>query len=120
MVDLTLPRSKYRGQFHVDVAEHRSPTSLSADVGPLVYAARLKDGTIKIGFTTDIANRMSALGGWKAVLGFVPGTFEDEQDIHRQLRSHRKRGREYYHPTPEVIGVVNDMRARYGFDPIEA
>lgn len=93
--------------------------SLTADVGPVVYAARLDDGTIKIGHTADVYNRMAKFGGMSNLVALKPGTYADEQQIHKLLVEHRARGNEYYRPTPEVIGVVNEMRAAYGLPPLE-
>lgn len=48
----------------------------------------------------------------------MPGTREDEMAIHAILAEHRAHGNEYYHATPAVLAVINDMRARYGLEPI--
>jgi hypothetical protein len=85
----------------------------------LLYAVRTRDGLIKIGFTTDLVNRMQGIeGGVTEVLAFKPGGRADELKIHRSLDGHAAHGREYYHPTPSVLRVVNEMRAGLGLDPI--
>lgn len=100
-----------------DVASVRQ---VAQDVGPVVYAVRQDDGIIKIGYTTNIYQRLGNVGGHHALLALVPGTYEDEQKIHAALEPHRARRREYYHPTAEVIDVVNGMRATLRQDPITA
>jgi hypothetical protein len=88
-------------------------------LGSVVYAARLPDDIIKIGYTTDLATRLLALGA-DDILAFKPGSYADEQQLHRALVEHRHHGREHYHPTPEVLAVINDMRDLLGLDPIAA
>lgn len=79
----------------------------------MVYACRLVDGIIKIGCTGDLASRLRTVGSGAELLGFMPGDFADERAIHQTLTAHRARGREYYHPTPAVLAVVNEMRDRF-------
>ena len=78
----------------------------------VVYALRLLDGTIKIGCTRDLPKRRTAYDR-SEILAFRFGSLEDEQAIHAALVPHRARGREYYHPTPEVLAVINDMRSDF-------
>lgn len=84
----------------------------------VVYAMRVPDGAIKIGCTTNLANRASSLHG--EILGFRPGTFADELAIHHSLIPHRARGREYYRPTDQVMAVVNDIRSHFNMPHIAA
>lgn len=87
---------------------------------PVVYAARLADGTIKIGCSASVWDRRRSLGIGAELIGFVFGTIDDEQAIHESLAAHRSRGREYYHPAPAVMAVVNEMRDRFGLPHIAA
>lgn len=108
----------------------RKPISLSRTaamkaLGSVVYAARLEDGTIKIGWTEHFENRLrwlaNHLGQDVELLGFRSGGYDDEQDIHASLVRHRLDGRrEYYHPTSEVMAVVNKMRSGLGLPLIAA
>ena len=85
----------------------------------LIYAIRLPDGIIKIGHTKDLmARRRHFDSGPEAILAIKPGAYDEEQAIHAKLAPHVARGREYYHPTPEVMGFVNDLRGRLGISPI--
>jgi hypothetical protein len=85
-------------------------------LGSVVYAVRVPGRVIKIGCTADLATRAQALGA-EEILAFKPGEYADEQLIHSGLVAHRHHGREYYHPTPEVMAVVNQMREDLGLDP---
>lgn len=83
-----------------------------------IYAMRLKDSIVKIGWSNHLANRRAQLRG--QILAFKPGSYYDEQDIHTSLSEHRARGREYYHPRPEVMAVVNEMRGHFNLPAIAA
>ena len=86
---------------------------------PVVYALRLTDGTIKIGHTSDLAARRRHYVG-SEIIAFVVGEYDDEQAIHASLTAHRARAVEYYHPTPAVMAVVNQMRDTYNLPHIAA
>ncbi len=87
-------------------------------LGAVIYAARLPDGVIKIGCTSNLGVRMWQLGAGTTLLGFRPGLRPEELQLHRTLRAHVHHGREYYHPTPEVMAVVNEMRDTLGLEPV--
>ena len=93
-------------------------------LGPVVYALRLDDGIIKIGFTTDLADRERTVrrqgkSDSSELLAFMTGgTYEDEQAIHARLVEHIAHGREYYHPTKAVLAEVNRMREALSLAPL--
>lgn len=93
-------------------------SALSA-LGPVLYAVRLRDGLIKIGYTERLAGRMADLSAVE-LLGFRFGSRADEAALHDRLRPSVNRGREYYLPTPEVLAVVNGWRAAWGRSPVSA
>jgi hypothetical protein len=106
-------------------AKGSTRTALMKALGSVVYAARLADGTIKIGWTETFHDRMRYLkcydGQDVELLAFLPGGHSDEQAIHAGLVAHRIEGRrEYYHPTADVLAVVNDMRTSLRLPPIAA
>ena len=78
---------------------------------PVVYAVRMADGIIKIGCSRNLAQRRRSIGPESEVLGFRFGDEADEAEIHERLAPHRARAIEYYHPTPEVLAVVNGLRS---------
>lgn len=90
----------------------------------VVYGIWTFDHLVKVGYSANLRKRMTSYGitrkQFYRLLFVVPGTLEDEQCIHAVLRPHRARGREYYHPSGQVMEFVNDMRAEYGITPIAA
>ncbi len=69
-------------------------------------------GNIKIGFTDhdDAVVRMAQLQTGSPVplrlLGTIPGSLEDEKDLHRSFASARVTG-EWFRPVPELVALVN-------------
>lgn len=95
-------------------------------LGPSLYAVWLPNlGAVKIGFSTNLYNRLKSItsdaGEPGTLLAVAPGaTRADEQAIHDSLPDNdRARGREYYRPTPDVVAVVNTMRARTQLPPLD-
>lgn len=98
-----------------------SLTQLSRLIGACVYFIRCEDGTIKIGHTTNIAARKRKFGsGWEHILAIVPGTIDDEHALHGRFAEHLAHGQEYFHPVPELIEHINEIRERMGVEPIAA
>jgi hypothetical protein len=87
-------------------------------VGEVVYAARVGH-VVKIGHTTDLASRLRAIAA-DELLAFAPGSYADEQCLHRRLVEHLHHGREWYFPTPGVLAVVNELRSSIGLEPLAA
>jgi len=92
--------------------------SALAALGPVVYAVRVGD-RIKIGYTSNLYRRLKKFGVHD-VLAFRPGTFDTELEIHHRLSAYAVEGREWYAPVPEVLAVVNEMRAVLGLEPVAA
>lgn len=85
---------------------------------PMVYAARVAGGIIKIGCSVDIYTRMSQIKG--EILAFKFGDYDDERAIHATLQADLHHGREWFNPSPEVMTVINDMRDGYGLPHVAA
>lgn len=96
------------------LSKHGALTALKGT--GVVYAMRVADGVIKIGHTANIAWRIYNLHG--EILGFTIGSLADEQALHAALSAHIHHGREWYHPTPEVLAVVAEMREELGLPPL--
>ena len=86
----------------------------------VVYACRLSGGIIKIGCSSRLDRRRRCIAAEAEVLGFIPGDFDDEAAIHGRLQAHVAHGREYYHPAPAVMAVVNAMRDRFNLPHLSA
>jgi Meiotically up-regulated gene 113 len=82
-------------------------------LGSVLYAMRLQGGVIKIGYTTNLQNRVYKLKS-QELLAFRFGDRRDEAVVHRSLSAHVAHGREYYHPHPQVIDLINSWRADLG------
>lgn len=111
-------RSQDSPSAFVDGRVRESLTSLSRELGPVVYVIRTDDGLVKIGHTTDLASRKRAYGsGWDRILLVQRGTVEDEAALHERFAEHVARGREYFHPAPALLAFVNESRALLGVGP---
>jgi hypothetical protein len=119
----TQPHAHGRGLVHtarmrdLDRAQALRALTMNESV---VYALRLNGGIIKIGCSASLHNRRRFVEAGAEILAFRFGTYEDEQAIHASLVPHRARGREYYHPTAEVLAVVNDMRDDFNLPHLAA
>lgn len=103
------------------VADRKPDTyaSLSREIGSCVYYIRCTDGLIKIGHTTDLADRKRAFGkGWQHVLAVTPGSFEEEHAMHVRFRPALARGREYFRPVQDLLAHINEIRGRLGVPPL--
>lgn len=88
-------------------------------LGGTVYACRVADDLIKIGFTRHLNQRRTKLQG--ELLAVLPGaSYDDEQALHARLVDHLHHGQEWYYPTPGVLAVVNEMREVIGLGPVAA
>ncbi|WP_157849388.1 GIY-YIG nuclease family protein [Streptomyces violaceorubidus] len=77
---------------------------------PLVYFAR-REKLIKIGKTTNLRLRMTALHA--EALATEPGGIDRERHLQRRFKHARAsaRSREWFHPTPDLIAYINELRA---------
>jgi hypothetical protein len=92
-----------------------------------IYAAESADGTrIKIGFSTQLADRLKAINfdfpgsGPFKLLGSTVSTFRVEQQLHRAMRPfhqiHVNAGKELYPAAPAVLTVVEAVIAQPTLD----
>lgn len=106
-----------------DLDQRPTPSlyQMARGVGPCVYFFRTKDGLIKIGFTTNLGNRRHWFGiGWNQILAIIrPGDLDIERAHHAQFAEHLARGREWFHPAPDLIDYINDIRSRLGVPPVD-
>jgi hypothetical protein len=82
--------------------------------GDVVYFLEAGD-FIKIGFTTSLENRIKALETSSphefVVLATMPGTIEDETEIHHRFWSSRQR-REWFRKTPELLAFIDQIAGK--------
>lgn len=80
-------------------------------------------GAIKIGFVAgeDAADRVRDLQTGSPVplrlLGTMPGTLQDENDLHRRFASARIHG-EWFRPTPELLAIIPPSAAPLACGPV--
>lgn len=101
-------------------ATFSKPIDISREMGPVVYFIRCDDGLIKIGYTTQIHVRRSVYGpGWDRVLAVMPGTLAHEKACHALYREHLAKGREYFHPHPDLLAHINEIREHLNVSPLD-
>lgn len=109
--------SKSDGIYELPISMERRPTTrnqLLTDLGPVIYYLRVGP-LVKIGFTSNLAKRLKGYPPYTKILAWrTGGTVEAERAIHERLAEHTAAGREWYHPTPEVLAVVNEAREHCG------
>lgn len=85
------------------------PTPYTTTPG-FVYAMLLHDGIVKIGYSVDPLRRARELRA--RLLGFQPGSFLVEREIHFELRAYRIGTYEDFWPSDEVWTVVRRITAK--------
>ena len=96
---------------------HKAATRAPLDsdnpvVGHVYYA--LIDGLVKIGYATDVTQRMRAYPPTARLLAVEPGTLHTESQRHDQFRAYLARGREWFRDVPELREWVEQVRAEHG------
>lgn len=101
---------------------HDAPSKrkLAGHLDPVIYFVRMPDKAIKIGTTTNLAQRRSQLGvEWRDILAIEPGSYAEEHAWHVRMKAHRVDGhRELFHPHAEVLAAINTIRDRLGVPAI--
>lgn len=91
------------------------PVPISESAG-VVYFIRVGE-LIKVGFSSDLGQRMRSYPPDAELLACYTGSFAEEQRWHKLLTVHRANRREWYHPTAEVMAAVEDAKARQADEP---
>ena len=109
-------------QYGDSMPSQRAASKRLAALGTVLYAVAVGDDTIKIGYTTDVVRRLDHLRSETSqpcrLLAIRFGTMDDEREVHQSLKDHRSHGREYYHPHPEVLALVDQWRQAMGQAPL--
>jgi len=74
----------------------------------IIYFAQIGD-LIKIGYTTNLRQRMIQLGVDK-VLASMPGTMRDEEALHHRFGSDWV-DREMFRPGPDLMAFIDSLKA---------
>jgi T5orf172 domain len=86
----------------------------------MIYFVRLESGSIKIGFTDNLEQRLSGLvsyyDGPVVLVATVPGGRKIERAIHDRFVHLRFDGTEQFRPAPEVFAFL-DLPMPDGIDP---
>jgi len=83
----------------------------------VVYYVRVRDGVVKIGYTSDLTGRRTSLRvPWRDVLAVEPGGPEREAARHAEFASLRRGRREDFEASVELLAHIDLIRARWG-DP---
>ena len=100
----------------------RAASKRLAALGTVLYAVAVGDDTIKIGYTADVVRRLDHLRSETReecrLLAIRFGSMDDEREVHQSLAAFRSHGREYYHPHPEVLALVDQWRQAMGQAPL--
>lgn len=90
-------------------AEERKRRTQSSLTPGWIYFLEL-DEKIKVGWTSDLEQRMKAYPPHAKFILKYPGTRADERDLHRTLRLSLVAGREWYSRTPQVLNYIRDTQ----------
>lgn len=98
--------------------------SMSFNLNGCLYFFRSPAGLIKIGYSTEIGNRIRALAWkWKtgpeAVLAVTETLREREQELHAQFARHLADGDTWYRPTTELLDIIDEIRTDTGLPPLD-
>ena len=108
-----IPRSGYGGQ--------ERDTNSDGYHYPLVYFAR-RERLIKIGWTSRLPKRMRSLG--TQPLAVETGDYVRERQLHQRfahllVAGDGAVGREWFHPGPDLIAYINELREAEGYPPLK-
>jgi hypothetical protein len=76
-------------------------------------------GLVKIGYTSNLRNRLATYGVERAALmAVIPGGRTEERAHHQRFAPDLARGREWFRPSAELMTYINDLRANAGVGPV--
>lgn len=88
--------------------ERKRRTQVSLTQGR-IYFIELDD-KIKVGWTSNLENRLKSYPPHAQVVVSYPGTRADERDLHRTLKTELAVGREWYGRTPLVLRCMREAQ----------
>lgn len=92
---------------------HHAVPRPSATAGTeVVYYLRVSD-KVKIGYTSDLRQRMHSYPPDSELLAVEPGDKNLERQRHVEFTAHLKIGREWFHPVPEILAHAASLRQQH-------
>jgi hypothetical protein len=70
------------------------------------------DDKVKVGWTSNLEQRMKSYPPHSRLLVTYPGSRADERDLHRTLATSRVAGREWYERTPHIETTIREAQLR--------
>lgn len=100
--------------------EERSPKR-SSKSRPVLTEGQVyflqSDSAVKIGWTTDLDQRMKSYSPGAKILAVMPGTRKDETRLHRKFAHLRTNRREWFSYSPQVMEEVARVVKEHGDPP---
>jgi hypothetical protein len=93
-----------------------TPVPQNTKHAPLVYFAR-RERLIKIGWTANLTKRMKDLV--TRPLATEPGDIVRERQLHWRFEHLLADRREWFHPGPDLIAYINELREAEGVPPLK-
>lgn len=103
---ITTESADERAARQADERKRRTQTSLSPG---WIYFLELDD-KIKVGWTSNLENRLKSYPPHARMVVHYPATRADERDLHRTLRLSLVAGREWYSRSPQVLDCMRDAQ----------
>lgn len=104
------------GKGNFDLAPHLDWRGRASDLrqpGHVYYARSEDTGRIKIGWSSNVANRLATLqrssGAALTIIWSEPGTGRDERNLHAKFAAARLHG-EWFSPVPELLAHIETRR----------
>lgn len=98
--------------------EERTPRKVKrhTDTEGQVYFLQ-SDNAVKIGWTSDLEQRMKSYSPGAKILAVMPGTRKDETRLHRKFAHLRTNRREWFAYSPQVMEEVGRIVKEHGDPP---
>lgn len=98
--------------------EERTPRKVKrpTDTEGQVYFLQ-SDNAVKIGWTSDLEQRMKSYSPGAKILAVMPGTRKDETRLHRKFAHLRTNRREWFAYSPQVMEEVGRIVKEHGEPP---
>ena len=96
-------------------AEREKPKRERPEHGHIYFL--LSDNAVKIGWTSDLEQRMKSYSPGTKILAVMPGARKDETRLHRKFSHLRTNRREWFAYSPQVMEEVERIVKEHGDPP---